>query len=290
MKRRSLIQAGVLLLAGTLPAHADQVPRPEALKFAELARKAETALAQSGPGAAIPLYEEGLAGFPDGYGRIQLRLGQLYQQLGRNAEAAAHYKACVADLRVEALDRELICDDGLKSVTAPVTLTDLPEGAKVVVLEPLAFAGPFASGARLPLGSARLLVEAPHRDRMETTLRITAPAVSWTVVAGAAYTDEENAEPKAAGDTPSSTPGPRRWPLLVGAAGLALVGAGLAVGFLNRDALDGIRRDQTAGKCGADRCRGELDDSKQKALAADVLWMGGTGVTTAGVGLWFLLD
>lgn len=279
---------GALLIA-SVPGHAraDQVAAPVAQRFAELARKAEAAFAQAGPGAAIPIYEQGLAEFPEDYGRIHLRLGQLHQQLGRNPEAAAHFKRCDADTRVEAIDRELICQDGLKSVTAPVELLEVPPEARVLVVEPVAFAGPLSSGDRLPLGSARLLVEAPQHDRRETTVRVQAPGVRWKVELGAAYTDETNAE--APPEPPSKAS--RRWPALaLGATGLALVGAGLTLGFMNRGGLDDIRHDQTTGACGADHCQGDLDSAETKGFVADGLWMGGAGLTAAGVGLWLFSD
>ena len=141
-RRRGRATALVLATGLAAPARADQVDPAVAQRYADLARRAEAAFAQAGPGAAIPLYEEGLAAFPAGYGRVHLRLGQLYQQLGRNAEAAGHFKACEADARVEAIDRELICQDGLRVTTATVSLTGLPEGGRVAVIEPVAFAGP----------------------------------------------------------------------------------------------------------------------------------------------------
>jgi tetratricopeptide (TPR) repeat protein len=287
--RRSHVFGLGALLAAAAPcsARADQVDAPVAQRFGELARKAEAAFAQAGPGAAIPLYEQGLAGFPDDYGRIHLRLGQLYQQLGRIAEAAAHFKRCDADTRVEAIDRELICQDGLRSATVPVELLELPPEARVLVVEPLAFAGPLKTGDRLPLGSARLLVEAPQHDRRETTVRVQAPAVRWKVELGAAYTDETNAE---APPEPASKAS-RRWPALaLGATGLALVGAGLTLGFMNRGGLDDIRHDQSTGACGATHCRGDLDSAETQGYVADGLWMGGAGLTAAGVGLWLFQD
>lgn len=278
--------AGALVLA-LVPtaATADSVPPATAARFAELARKAEAAFAQAGPGAALPLYEDGLARFGEDYGRIHLRMGQLYQQLGRNAEAAFAFKRCDADLRVDALDRELICQDGLKAVSAPVTLLAAPPGARVLVVEPVAFAGPLASGDRLPLGTARLLVEAPQHDRKETTIRVVPEGVQWTVELGASYTDEANAEPQP-GDP---GPGPRRWPAyVVAGTGLALVGAGVLLGYLNRDALAGIRHDQEKGACGDDHCQSDLDAAETRGTLADGLWIGGAGVTAAGVGLWAL--
>lgn len=285
VRSRSLLLGAFLVAAAPCPARADQVAAPVAQRFGELARKAEAAFGQSGPGAAIPIYEQGLAEFPEDYGRIHLRLGQLYQQLGRNAEAAAHFKRCDADTRVEAIDRELICQDGLKGVTAPVELLEVPAEARVLVIEPLAFAGPLQSGDRLPLGSARLLIEAPQHDRRETTLRVQAPGVRWKVELGAAYTDETNAE---APPEPQTT---RRWPALaLGATGLALVGAGLTLGFMNRGALNDIRHEQTTGACGASHCRGDLESAETQSYVADGLWMGGAGLTAAGVGLWLFQD
>ncbi len=283
--------AAVLALAASLcpgaAAAVDAVPPALAQGYAELARQGEEALNQAGPAAAIPVYEAGLARLGEPYGRVHLRLAQLHQQLGRTAEAAAHFRACGLDPRVDAIDRELVCRDGFEAATAPVTLSGATELARVLVVEPKPFAGPLASGDRLPLGSARLAVEADGHARRETGLRITAPGVTFAVEPGLRFAED-------AGDPGvEHTVGhePRRWPALVtGAVGLALVGAGLTVGYLNRGELDDIRARQAAGRCGPKACVDDLDAASGRGTLADGLWIGGAGLTAAGVGLWFLLE
>lgn len=286
--------AAALLAATLCPAAAfavDDVPQALARQYADLARKGEEALNQAGPAAAIPVYEQGLAALGEPYGRIHLRLAQLHLQLGRTAEAAAHFRACGLDQRVDAIDRDLVCRDGFESATAPVTFTGSPPPeARVIVVEPKAFAGPVASGDRLPLGSVRLAVEATGHARREAGLRVTAPGVNFVVEAGLRFAEE--AEPGAGPDAAAETgTGPRRWPaILTGAVGLALVGAGLTVGYLNRGELDDIRSRQAAGRCGPGACADDLDAASGRGTLADGLWLGGAGLTAAGVGLWFLLD
>jgi hypothetical protein len=269
----------------------DDVPPALAQRYADLARKGEEALNQAGPAAAIPVYEQGLTEFAEPYGRVHLRLAQLHLQLGRTAEAAAHFRACRLDLRVDAIDRDLICRDGFESATAPVTFTGTPPpDTRVVVVEPKPFAGAIASGDRLPIGSARLAVEAPGHARREMGLRVSAPGVTFGVEPGLRFAEEPDPAGGVEGGAETSA-APLRWPaLLTGAAGLALIGAGLTVGYLNRAELDDIRSRQAAGRCGRAACADDLDAASGQATLADGLWMGGAGLTAAGVGLWFLFD
>ncbi len=290
--------AAALVLCIGLPiaaARADEVPRALATRFTELAQRAETAFNQAGPGAAIHVYESGLAGLGEDYGRLHLRLGQLYQQLGQSPESAQHYKACMVDKRVESIDRELICEDGLKSVTAPVQIVGLPADASVLVVEPAAFAGPLRDGDRLPLGSAHLQVEATGHGRREATLRVTAPKTLFQVELGPAFTDAEDAGPdghrRGRHGADDSTPGFGHWgSVLTGGTGAALLATGLVLGFMNRGTLDDLRAKQGRGGCGANFCRGELDSASSRGHLSDGLWIGGAGLTTVGVGLWLFIE
>lgn len=281
------------LLAATLcPATtlaADDVPQALAQRYALLARKGEEALKEAGPAAAIPIYEQGLSELGEPYGRIHLRLAQLNLQLERTAQAAAHFRACSLDLRVHAIDRDLVCRDGFESATAPIAFAGSPPpDTRVVVVEPTVFAGPLAAGDRLPLGSVRLAVEATGHARREVGLRVSAPGVVFTVEAGLQFAEEAEPGPDTMAETGT---GPRRWPAIVtGAVGLVLVGAGLTVGYLNRGELDDIRSRQAARRCGPGACADDLDAASRRGTLADGLWLGGAGLTAAGVGLWFLFD
>jgi len=277
-----------MLLGAGWPARAaaDNVPKALASRFREISQKAERALAGGDEGAAIRAYEDGLLTLGDDYGRAHLRLGQLYRKLRIFSEAAQHFRACDADSRVDAVDREVICREGFAAVTAPLELTDSPEGARVVVLEPLAFVGPVNPATRLPLGPARLVVEAASGERVELNIDVTAPSTLVRVPNPAKVVEVEADAPP-----PSDAPPSRAW---VGWAtagtGLALVATGLTLGFINRGALDDVRARQVAGRCGPTRCAGDLKDLEQGAQVADGLWLGGAAVTGLGVGLWFWLD
>ncbi len=290
--RTSRLATGALLALAARPALADDVPPEFTKQFNELARAAEAALRAEGPDAAIRLYEEGLLGPLGEYGRISLRLGQIYQQAGRSADAAAHYRACQDDPRVDAVDREMICRDGFDAVTAPLAIDGLPPRARVVVVEPARFAGPWREGARLPLGPARLVVDAPGRQRAEAEVQVAAPETRWAAVVGppiesvmqlpVVVSPPADEEPSGAGGSP--------WPAFVlGGVGLGLVGGGLYLGFGSHGALDDARARQADGGCGADHCRGELDDAAGRAKLADGLWIGGAVVAAAGL-VWYLLD
>jgi len=282
----SLALAALLGAGWPAPAAADNVPKALASRFREISQRAERALAGGDEGAAIRAYEDGLLTLGDDYGRAHLRLGQLYRKLRVFSEAAQHFRACDADVRVDAVDREVICRKGFAAVTAPLELTDAPDGARVVVLEPVAFVGPLSPETRLPLGPARLVVEAATGERAELNIDVTAPSTRVRVP-NPAQVIEVEADVPSTGDAPQS----RAW---VGWAtagtGLAIVATGLTMGFVNRGDLEEVRARQVAGRCGATRCAGDLKDLEGRARVADGLWLGGAALTGLGVGLWFWLD
>ncbi len=292
LRRLSRLAARTLALTASLGAVwptcalADNVPKALANRFREISQKAERALAGGDEGAAIRAYEDGLLTLGDDYGRAHLRLGQLYRKLRIFSEAAQHFRACDADTRVDPIDREVICREGFTAVTAPLELTNTPEGVRVVVLEPVAFIGPIANETRLPLGPARLVVEAPTGERVELNVDVTAPSTRVRVPNPAKVVEVE-------ADAPASEVAPpdRAWiGWATAGTGLALVATGLTLGFINRGELDDVRARQVAGRCGPTRCAGDLKDLEQGAQVADGLWLGGAAVTGLGVGLWFWLD
>lgn len=292
------MRAAVLLLTLLLPAFAlaDEVPGELKVRFNELSLAADRALAGKGVEAAIRVLEQGLLDLDDDYGRVHLKLGELCQQAGRVAEAAAHFRACDADERVDATDRELFCRAGLEAVTTTLSVTDLPSGARVIVIEPEGFTGAFESGGRLPKGPVRLTVEATGRQPRESVLELGAPT-TWQAVLG---------DPWPAGASPASTgavapgiadavrpvePAPSgvgRWPAYATAGvGAALIASGLYLGFDAQSQRDEARDRQTRGDCPS--CRGALDDAGSQALTADVLWISGAVVVGGATALFFIL-
>lgn len=302
--RRALAQILIVCLAAAPSAWAgDRVPTSVSERYAETVRRAEAA---GQPGAAIEIYEEALLGFASGYGRVHLRLGQLYQRLKRPAEAAANFRACMADERVDALDRDLICKAGLDATTVPFEFSGLPEGGRVLIMRPSAFAGEVRSGDRLPPGPVALTVEAPGRQPRQTELTLPRSR-PWQVMVGLARRDGPlvpdgfvgggdggGEAPGLFADAPSVAPqapgsGGVNWPLwAVGGTGVALVGTGLALGVMSHGQLDDARADQAAGRCSG-FCASELSSAEGLATTADVLWIGGAALVTAAV-VWWVLD
>ncbi|MCB9549687.1 MAG: hypothetical protein H6706_28100 [Myxococcales bacterium] len=282
------------LLLAALPARADDVPEDLLRGFNQLAREAEALLRTSGPAAAIARYEQALLSDFAGYGRVHLRLGQLYQQERRFALAARHYTDCDEDERVDAVDRELICQEGQRACTAPVELVDLPAGGQVVVLEPTLFAGPLRSGERVPLGPLRVVVEAPGHPPRESRLTVEGP-LNWRVVLGEPLAPADVPDEAPPSVLPPEVPPPPggealRWPAWAAAgAGVALVGTGLWLGVDNRQTLDDIRDDQRLARCPGS-CATELSEAESRARLADGLWIGGAVVAASSVLFWYLFD
>jgi len=292
MTRRAFTIA--VLLSWT-SAGADDVPDALMIWYNGLAQKAEAALKTDGPQAAIRIYEDALLDPRGEFGRVHLRLGQLYQQISSFAPAASHFRACDADGRVDAMDRELICQDGYRATTAVLTINGLPPKGRVVVVEPVLFAGPFESGGRLPQGEVHLEVETPGRRSAASVVALHGDT-EWTAVLGPPRTE---AAPIPSDFITSEAPPPEpappsggraTWPYFV-AAGVAagMVGGGLYLGFDSKSQLDDTRDRQIAGTCGAGLCRGDLNDAKSQAGLADGLWMGGVAVAAGTALLWLLL-
>lgn len=279
---------------------ADNASRDLMLKFNERALRAEKALEADGPQAAIEIYERALDETGQ-FGRVHLRLGQLYQQLGKAAQAAFHFRACDRDERVDSMDRELICRRVFEEMTAPVTLSEVPPNAAVVVVEPAPFAGPLASGDRLPKGQIRLAVDAPDRIRREAELALDGP-LTWSAEVGM----ERPAGPLIPGDFIVDGPGPDPdevpavagpgnglpvWPAYAaGGLGAALIGGGVFLGLSNNSELDDIRDRQRNGGCGLKFCGSDLADAENMGTIADTLWISGTAVATGALVWWLLAD
>ncbi len=288
----------VVLLLASLARAADDVPESFMLRFNELALRVDKVVDRDGAMAGIRLFEDALQTWGEDYGRIHLRLGVLYQELGRTAEAARHFADCRTDTRVDELDRETICTQGFEQATRPLVVTGLPEGGRVVLLEPALFAGAVRSGDPLPLGEMQLVVEAPGRE--PNTLahvhdgRPFAAEVGIErrgrdlIPEGFVDGEEEPRESLVGEEVEPAGGGATRWPAyLTAGLGLAAVGAGVTVGLLNRGALEETRDRQRSGDCAA-FCAAELADAENTALLADGLWIGGAAVTAGGL-LWALL-
>lgn len=281
----------------------DSVPDDVMQRFNEAALRAETAQKGAGVEAAIRIYEQ-LILDGDDYGRVHLRLGQLYQDSGRAGEAAHHFQLCMDDTRVDPVDRDLICKGGFDASTAELTLVDPPQGATVTLVAPelTPFVGEMRSGTRVPLGAVEVVVSAPGRVDHRETLQVAGP-LSWTPPLGAPLgavaaapndgiaipedfvSDDVEAPPE------ESNAGVGRWPAWVTVGvGAALVAGGTTLGFLNRSELDNIRSRQSSGACGAGRCSGELTDAENMATTADALWISGAAITAVGAGLFFVFD
>ena len=296
MNRISLL---IFVLLPSVVWAVDNVSDDVLLRFNETALRAENALSKSGPEAAIELYERALRE-DDEFGRVNLRLGQLYEQLKRFDEAAYHFQVCSKDTRVDSLDRELICQTGFSAVTAPLVIEGLPAGGQAVVIEPERFAGPFKSGDSLPRGLVRIVIEAPGREPHMSEIEV-GKTDRWTVALGAKRPtapveirpdDPPPMAPSSANTTVEPQPeGPTRWPsYLTAGLGAGLVGGGLYLGFTNRTELADIRDRQRGGVCGGDFCELELVDADNRARLADGLWIGGATMLATSVILWFVLD
>lgn len=296
------IAALVLSFAG--PALAvDRVSPELRARYGRLSEQAEAAARTGGPQAAIEAYESALLGFAQGYGRVHLRLGQLYQGLGRGPEAAGHFRDCMNDDRVDALDRDIICKQGFAGSTAPFDFDGLPEGGRVLVLRPNLFVGPVQSGVRLPRGELEVMVEVPDHEPRRATLTLPREG-TWQVVVGLPTLGGPlvpdgfvggSEEPALTGRAPvgAANGGSGKvgtWPAWAAAGtGLALIGAGVFLGVSSGSDLDDVRADQRNNGCGNGFCADRLVDAQNKATTGDILWISGAAVTAGAVALYLWL-
>ncbi len=298
------LSLSIIVLAAAAQA-ADDVPEAFMLRFNELALQADRVAERDGPRAAIRAYEDALHSWGADYGRIHLRLGVLYQKLDMAPEAARHFADCRADQRVDELDRETICTSGFEQVARPLSITGLPDGGKVVVLEPSLFAGAIQSGDALPLGKLKLVVEVPGHEpntvdhqhdgapfaaEVGLEKRKRGPMVPDAFVGEGDDPPDDGTGGFVQDDVEPVTGDATRWPAYTAAGlGVALVGAGVTIGFMNRGDLDDIRSKQRAGDCAA-FCAQDLSDVENSAVMADALWISGAAVAASSVLWWYLFD
>lgn len=266
---------------------------PELLeRYNQLVRRAR-AVERDGPGAVIKVYTEALVDpVYQAYGQIHLKLGLLLKESGRLIDAAFHFNKCIQDHRVDTLDRSIICQAGYEDTTTTLELLDQPPRSKVVVLEPALFSGPIESGARLPLGRIRLVVEVPGHFPHEAYVILESPT-RWLVEVGMKrrkgplvpdefLTTEERpdqyvdqVDERAYEEPPSNASGRSTLPYwIVGGLGVAAATTGFILG---QQAV------QDSKKPNANTA--ELRD---RAIAGDIIAWSGVSVG-AGTLLWYLL-
>ena len=268
------------------------------LRFNAVAEKANQVRADRGISAAIEVYEEALTDPANqGYGQLHLRLGQLYKRTDQFAAAAYHFRKCSADVRVDSVDRDIICEHGFKKVTAPLHIDDLPDSAKAILIYPEQFAGPLRSGQRLPKGQLTIVVEAPGRTPRESTVTLMGDqrwraVLGMTKRSGPLVSDEFLKKTDLARPTTNiEVSQPIRWPAYtVGSIGAALLATGIYLGVDNRTFLSNTRLRYDANRCGSDSCGGDFDRAAQTANTADGLWISGAVLAATSIGLYFLFD
>lgn len=249
---------------------------------------------KASPADAIALYRDALNGPLKGYGRAHLLLAELHVRRSDWTEAATHFKACLADERVDPIDRDLVCQGGLNDATAP--LEGLPAGATARVIAPKSFAGPVRNGDRLPRGEVELEVTVNGRAataRVPVTTRATwRPPVK---VPDSFVSDDPPIDVPEGFVAAAQSPVPPadeaiRWPAYASAGlGAVLLGTGLAIGLSGQSELEDVRDRQAAGMWGASE-RQALTRLESDATTADVLTYTGAGLMAAAVALWFIFD
>lgn len=275
--------------------------------FNEVSTRAEAAFEAYGPFSAIQIYEESLLN-GEAPSRVHLRLGQLFQQIGQNTDAAIHYRDCFEDDSIDPMDRELICQHGYISVTSNLNVVFFTPGAQLIILEPDSFAGPWSKDKRLPLNTnIKVSVESPGHEPQTSEFWMT-PNLTWEaqegrsilsqtvyIPEGYTYADKEyeHAQLEKSGiytsDMVIKPWTPPKWSVfLTAGVGLALVGTGLAVGFSNQGTLDNIRNDQLSGACGKGFCTKRLNATENTSVLADSLWISGAGISAiaAALAIW----
>lgn len=291
-QRAALVALTLLIASSPLsPAiAADDVDRPVLDAFNAVVREVGQ-LPENQPDKAIELYERALLDGPArGFGRLHLRIAHLHRVAGRNAEAAHHFRACLADERVDQIDRQFICERGFEQVTSPLTVEGLPEGGSVTVIEPALFAGVHQNGGRLPQGEVLLVVDAPGRRAERTSVAVEGPTL-WTARLGLEEPEGPLVPDGFVGDEAPPPVGHAlpRWPgYIAGGLGVLLVGSGVAVGVENQDTLADIRARQSAGRCGIDVCAGDLTSAESRAGLADGLWISGATLAVGGLAWWLI--
>ncbi len=280
----------------------------DVLRFNEIAQKASAAEQDGGSAAAIAVYEDAIADPANrDYGQLHLRLAQLLVQQDRFAAAAYHFDKCRKDVRVDPLDRNIICKSGYEKATAPLEIIGLPPGGTVMLLEPSEFQRDLRSGDRVPKGMIKVVVKTDGRKPQISEIAVNGPR-RWRAHLGMLTREgqlvpegflentdgsNENSEPALdVRNAPLDDGDAIRWPAYTSAVvGLALVGAGIGIGMDNRSALEALRvRQGIPGRCGPDRCNNQLGSLENKAQLADGLWIGGATVAASSILWWYLFD
>ena len=133
----------------------------------------------------ISVYEEALSPL-EGYGRVHLRLAQLYLILAsesreeeaqeQRAWAARHFEQCAGDQRMNALDRDLLCRQRFREMSAPLEILGVQ---RAEILRPMAFQGVFQQGRRIPRGKVQLLITVDQGTQEEIELELPVPRDQW---------------------------------------------------------------------------------------------------------------
>lgn len=291
--RHSLRFLSGLLFSLSLPMAAHAADRVDA-GVRDALRTLSAKAAKVSPADAIGLYRDALKGPLAGYGRAHMLLAELHVRGSEWSDAATHFKACLADERVDPIDRDLVCQGGFNDATAP--LAGLPAGATARVLTPKSFAGPIANGDRLPKGEAELEVTINGRA---TTARIPVDTqATWRstgTVPDRFVVDEPKVDVPDGFVVAAQDPVPPantavRWPAYVTAGlGAVLLGTGLGLGLSGESELEDLRARQAQGIWGVED-RQALSRLEDDATTADVLAFSGAGLMAVAVALWFIFD
>ena len=226
-----------------------------------------------------------------------MRLAQLLTQTDNLAAAAFHFVVCHRDRRVDQVDRQVMCWQGFKDATAVLTIRELPENARVSVLEPEEFAGPFVSGGRLPRGPLRLLVEVPKRRPHTSRIDLNTDR-TWRAELGMstpegplvpdAFINVSKVEKK---QSPEGFHVGLLPPSLTTVIGAATLGYGLYLGIETRSGVDEVRKRESQGICRLTTCPADLNTLAQDANLSDGLLIAGTVITSGGIAwLWYLMS
>ena len=142
---------GVYLL-GTPQVSAEELSSEQEAAYQEVYTAAESSVKAGRLVEAIRIYE-GSLGELKGYGKVHLRLAQLYvkrDERAWRAQVAYHYLRCAQDARFNAFMRDQLCGTEVKSRFTTLTLSGTPH--RLEVITPELFAGPVQEGALLPRG------------------------------------------------------------------------------------------------------------------------------------------
>ncbi|MEE2645025.1 MAG: hypothetical protein VYD19_08840 [Myxococcota bacterium] len=166
-------------------AQTEELSAIQSAKYLSATERAERAVEAGELQEAIEIYERALSPL-EGYGRVHLRLGQLYlrlsdERLGLDAaelraRAISHLGFCADDQRVDSLDRDLLCHQKFEELTAPLEVLGVE---RAEILQPEAFRGPLRQGRRLPTGPLKLLIFVERGEQQEIDLQLPIENGRW---------------------------------------------------------------------------------------------------------------